>query len=52
MIEPIKDQIFIMIILAMVYILSAIAIAFGTQIYLAYRFYKNMYTDEGYLEIR
>ena len=35
--------------LLMVYILSVIAVGIGTQIYLAVRFYKNMYTDEGYL---
>ncbi len=33
----------------MVYALSVIAVGIGTHIYLAMRFYKNMYTDEGYL---
>lgn len=31
------------------YILSVMAVGVGTHIYLAVRFYKNMYTDEGYL---
>lgn len=31
------------------YVLSVIAVGVGTHIYLAVRFYKNMYTDEGYL---
>lgn len=31
------------------YVLSVIAVGVGTHIYLAMRFYKNMYTDEGYL---
>lgn len=35
--------------LLFVYVLSVIAVGVGTQIYLAMRFYKNMYTDEGYL---
>lgn len=32
-----------------VYALSVIAVGIGTHIFLAMRFYKNMYTDEGYL---
>lgn len=32
-----------------IYVLSVIAVGVGTHIYLAMRFYKNMYTDEGYL---
>ncbi len=35
--------------MVMVYVLSVIAVGIGTHIYLAMRFYKNMYTDEGYL---
>ena len=35
--------------MVMVYVLSVIAVGVGTHIYLAMRFYKNMYTDEGYL---
>lgn len=35
--------------LLLVYIISVMAVGFGTHIYLAVRFYKNMYTDEGYL---
>lgn len=31
------------------YVISVIAVGVGTHIYLAMRFYKNMYTDEGYL---
>lgn len=31
------------------YIISVVAVGVGTHIYLAVRFYKNMYTDEGYL---
>lgn len=32
-----------------VYYIAIIAISFGCLIYLTLRFYKNMYTDEGYL---
>ncbi|MDE6314664.1 MAG: hypothetical protein K2M46_13795 [Lachnospiraceae bacterium] len=35
--------------LLLVYIISVMAIGIGTHIFLAMRFYKNMYTDEGYL---
>ncbi len=35
--------------LLLLYVLSVIAVGVGTHIYLAVRFYKNMYTDEGYL---
>lgn len=35
--------------LLLIYIFSVIAVGVGTHIYLAVRFYKNMYTDEGYL---
>jgi hypothetical protein len=35
--------------LLLIYVFSVIAVGVGTHIYLAIRFYKNMYTDEGYL---
>lgn len=35
--------------LLLVYVISVMAVGVGTHIYLAVRFYKNMYTDEGYL---
>lgn len=35
--------------LLFIYVISVIAVGIGTHIYLAVRFYKNMYTDEGYL---
>ena len=35
--------------LLMLYVLAVIALGIGTQIFLAVRFYRNMYTDEGYL---
>ena len=35
--------------LLFIYVVSAIAVGVGTHIFLAMRFYKNMYTDEGYL---
>lgn len=36
-------------VLLFLYVISVIAVGVGTHIYLAVRFYKNMYTDEGYL---
>ena len=35
--------------LLLIYVFSVMAVGIGTHIYLAVRFYKNMYTDEGYL---
>ena len=35
--------------LLMVYMFSVFAVSVGSQFFLAIRFYKNMYTDEGYL---
>lgn len=35
--------------LLFIYVISVMAVGIGTHIFLAMRFYKNMYTDEGYL---
>lgn len=35
--------------LLLVYMFSVFCVSVGSQIFLAVRFYKNMYTDEGYL---
>lgn len=43
------EHIEIGIIMLMFYILFIYAIAIATNIYLAVRFYKNLFTDEGYL---
>lgn len=48
-IEVLKDVWQMWTTLLCLYVLSVIAIGVGTHIYLAVRFYKNMYTDEGYL---
>ena len=39
----------LMILLWLVYYFALIAVSIGITIYLAYRFYKSMFTDEGYL---
>lgn len=48
-IEVLEDASLLWGSLLMVYVISVMAIALGTHIFLAVRFYKNMYTDEGYL---
>lgn len=48
-IEVLKEAEYLWGSLLMLYVLAVIALGIGTQIYLAVRFYKNMYTDEGYL---
>ena len=48
-IEVLKKADYVWGALLMLYILAVITLEIGTQIYLAVRFYKNMYTDEGYL---
>ncbi len=39
----------LMILLWLIYYFALIAVSLGIMIYLAFRFYKSMFTDEGYL---
>lgn len=48
-IKPLQEVSVLWTMLLFVYIISTIAVGIGTHIFLAVRFYKNMYTDEGYL---
>lgn len=48
-IEVLKEEWLLWGTLMTVYVISIMAICIGTQIFMAVRFYKNMYTDEGYL---
>lgn len=48
-IKPLQEVSALWGMLLLVYVVSNIAVGIGTHIFLAARFYKNMYTDEGYL---
>lgn len=48
-IEIIKEEELMWLLMLMIYVFSIFSVSVVSHIYLAVRFYKNMYTDEGYL---